>query len=86
MLSNKDYANMTLEDLKSEQGKMKSGKNLTAGYIGVLIGIAVYAAAHKGFLLTIMLLIAALYIARNNTQKTKAIEAEINRREHSDKA
>jgi hypothetical protein len=80
MLDNKDYSKMTLEELLSEEKKMKSQKIPTAVFIGVLIGIAVYSATHKGFVLPIILLIFAFLIGSRNSQTMKGIQAEINRR------
>ena len=80
MLDNKDYSKMTLEELMSEEKKMKSQKIPTALFIGVLIGIAVYSATHKGFVLPIILLIVAFLIGKRNSQTTKSIQEEISRR------
>ncbi len=80
MLSNKDYSTRTLEELVAAEKKMQAGKTSTAVFIGLLMGIAVYAAAHKGFILTVILLIAAYLIGSRHSQNLKAIQAEINRR------
>ena len=81
MRSNEDYTNMTLEDLLSEQKKIKSRKNTTAGFIGFLIGVAIYAATHQGFILTIILFVFAFWIGRENAQKLKNLQEEISRRD-----
>ena len=80
MLETKDYSKMILEELMSEEKKMKSQKIPTAVFIGLLIGIAVYSATHKGFLLPIILLIFAFLIVYRNDKTMKAIQAEISRR------
>jgi hypothetical protein len=80
MLYNKDYSKMTLEELMSEEKKMKSQKIPTAVFIGVLIGIAVYSATHKGFVLPIILLIVAFLIGNRNSKTMKGIQEEISRR------
>lgn len=80
MLENKDYSKMTLEELVSEEKKMKSQKIPTAVFIGLLIGIAVYSATHKGFILPVILLIVAFLIGSRNSKSMKGIQAEINRR------
>jgi len=80
MLDKKDYSKMTLEELISEEKKMKSQKIPTAVFIGVLIGIAVYSASHKGFGLPIILLIFAFLIGSRNSKTMKNIQSEINRR------
>lgn len=80
MLENKDYSKMTLEELVSEEKKMKSQKIPTAVFIGLLLGIAVYSATHKGFILPVILLIIAFLIGSRNSKTMKNVQAEINRR------
>ncbi|WP_342085604.1 hypothetical protein [Dyadobacter sp. OTU695] len=81
MLSSKDYSKMTLEELVSEEKKVKSQKITTAVFMGLLIGIAVYAATHKGFFLTIILLLSSLLIGYRHSQSLKSIQSEISRRD-----
>lgn len=84
MLSNKDYSNMTLEELVSTEQKMASQKITTAVFVGFLVGIAVYAAAtNKGFILTVILLVAAFWFGSRYTQNLKAIQVEIARRNNA---
>ena len=80
MLSRKDYSKMTLEELVSEEKKMESQKITTAVIIGVLIGIAIYAATHKGPFLTFILLFFSYRIGSSYSQNMKSIQAEISRR------
>ncbi|OZI08720.1 hypothetical protein BWI93_07655 [Siphonobacter sp. BAB-5385] len=80
MLSSKDYATMTREELVSEEKKINSKKITTAVYIGVLIGIAVYAAINKGFLLPVILIVISFLIGYRNSEEIKNLQAEINRR------
>ena len=72
---------MTLEELLSEEKKMNAQKTTTAVFIGVLIGIAVYSATHKGFILTVILLISAYLMGSGYSQNLKSIQAEISRRD-----
>ncbi|MVM32780.1 hypothetical protein GO755_22255 [Spirosoma sp. HMF4905] len=81
MFSSKDYSKMTLDELVAEEKKMKSQKITTAVFIGVLIGIAVYAATHKSFVLPVILLIFSFLIGSRYSQNLKSIQAEINRRD-----
>jgi hypothetical protein len=81
MFSNKDYSKMTLEELVSEEKKMKSQKITTAVFIGVLVGVAVYAATHKSFILPVILLIFSFLIGSRNSQSLKIIRSEISRRD-----
>jgi hypothetical protein len=80
MFSNKDHSKMTLEELVSEQEKMKSQKTTTAVFVGFVVGVAVYAATNGKTLLTCILLLGALGIGSRHAQNLKNIEAEISRR------
>lgn len=82
MFSSKDYSKMTLDELVSEEKKMKSQKITTAVFVGILVGIAIWSATHKGgFILTIGLLIFAALIGSRYSQNLKGIQAEISRRD-----
>ncbi|GAB3276754.1 hypothetical protein GCM10027347_50450 [Larkinella harenae] len=81
MFSSKDYSKMPLDELVSEEKKIKSQKTTTAVFIGMLVGIAVYAATQKSFILPVILLIFSFLIGYRNSQDLKNIQAEINRRD-----
>jgi hypothetical protein len=82
MFSSKDYSQMKLDELVSKEKKLKSQKTITAVFIGVVIGIAVWAATHKGgFYLTVILLIFPLLIGSRYLKNLKGIQAEISRRD-----
>ena len=81
MFSSKDYSKMTLEELVSEEKKMKSQKITIAVFIGFVVGIAIYAATHKSFLLPVILLIFSFVLGQKNSQNLKNIQAEISRRD-----
>lgn len=73
---------MTLDELGSEEKKLKSQKITTAIFIGFIVGLAVWSATHKGgFVLTIGLLIFALLIGSRYSKNLKGIQAEISRRD-----
>lgn len=72
---------MTLEELVSAAQKLNSQKIMTAVFMGVLLGIAVYAATHKGFFLSIILLAAAFLIGYRHSNNLKNIQSEISRRD-----
>lgn len=72
---------MTLEELVSEEKKMKSQKITIAVFIGFVVGIAIYAATHKSFLLPVILLIFSFVLGQKNSQNLKNIQAEISRRD-----
>lgn len=81
MLSPKNYAEMTTEELASEEKRMKSQKIITAIFIGFIVGIAIYAATvKKSFFLTTFLLFLAGLMGSRSAQNVKNLQAEINRR------
>ncbi|MEZ0485776.1 hypothetical protein [Fibrella aquatica] len=81
MFSTKDYATMTLDELVSEEKKLKSQKIPFALLAGFFVGVAVWSATHKGsFAGTVALLFLSYLIGSTYTKKQKEIEAEISRR------
>ena len=73
---------MTLDELVSEEKKVKSQQIPSAVFIGSLVGIAVWSATHKGgFYLTIGLLIFALLMGSRYSKNLKNIQTEISRRD-----
>ena len=81
MFLRKDYSKMTLDELVSEEKKLRSQKIITAVFIGFVIGIAIWSATHKGGFLTFILLIFSLLIGFRYSKNLKDIQAEINRRD-----
>jgi uncharacterized membrane protein YbjE (DUF340 family) len=81
MLLSKDYSKMTLEELVSEDKKMTSQKTTIAVFIGMFIGIAIYSATHKGFVLPVILLIFSFLIGSRYSQNQKSLQTEISRRD-----
>lgn len=80
MLASKDYSALTLEELVSEEKKMKSQKIFVGLFIGITMGIAVYGATHKSFMLPCILLILAFLMGKRHSQRLDLIQAEIGRR------
>ena len=72
---------MTLDELVSEEKKKKSQKIITALFIGFLVGIAVYLATHKGFVIPIILLVFSFLIGSRYSKSLKGIQSEISRRD-----
>ncbi|WP_240543636.1 hypothetical protein [Spirosoma foliorum] len=72
---------MTLDELVSEEKKIKSQKITTAVFIGLLVGIAIYAATHKSFILPVILLGFSFLIGSRYSQNLKRIQAEISQRD-----
>ncbi|MCK8495413.1 hypothetical protein M0L20_26345 [Spirosoma sp. RP8] len=81
MFPSKDYSIMTLDELVSEEKKMKSQKIMTALLIGFFVGIAIWTATHKSPFLTMILLVVSLLIGSSYSKNLKNVQAEISRRE-----
>lgn len=71
---------MTLDELVSEEKKLKSQKTITAVIIGFLVGVAVYAATRHKLFLTGGLLLAAYWVGNSHSKSLKSVQAEISRR------
>lgn len=80
MASEKEYTEMTLEELVSEEQKLKSNKTFTAGFVGFFIGVGVFAAVSKGSMTPLFIWIFAFLIGKNYSDKVKNIRAEIEKR------
>ncbi|AUD02910.1 hypothetical protein [Spirosoma pollinicola] len=81
MLASKDYSKLTRDELVLEEKTLKSQKITTAVFIGFLVGIAVWSATHKGFVLPVILLLGAFLLGSRNHQNLKSVQAEINRKD-----
>jgi hypothetical protein len=82
MFIRKDYSKMTLDELVSEEKKMNSQKIPFALFIGILVGIAVWSATHKGgFVMTVILLIGAVLSGTVYSKNLKSVQAEISRKD-----
>ena len=71
---------MTLDQLVIEERTMQSQKTITALFVGLLVGIAIWSAAHKGGGFTFILLFFAYLVSSRYSKKLKRIQAEISRR------
>lgn len=61
---------------------MKTQRTTTAVIIGVIVGVAVWAASHnQGFLFPVILMLIALAIGRKFSGDLKNVQAEITRRD-----
>lgn len=80
MASEKEYTEMTLEELVSEEQKLKSNKTTTAVLVGFFIGVGVFGAVTKGSIVPLFMWIFALLIGSNYSNKVKKVRAEIESR------
>ena len=83
--NNKDYTTMTLEELVLEEKAVSGRKITTAVFIGLLVGIAVYAAVQGKFFLTLIVLFFAFRMGSGYSQNLKRIQEEISSRTASSK-
>jgi uncharacterized membrane protein len=82
MFVRKDYSKMTSDELVSEAKKMNSRKIPFALFMGALVGIAIWSAAHNGgFVVTVILIISAIASGNVYSKNVKSIQAEMSRRD-----
>ena len=79
----KDYTQFTLEELRSEEKKIKRNKTISAFLIGLLIGVMVYAVAmgNAGFisiLLPMFLIAGVMKNSKKQIAELKEIQGVIN--------
>ncbi|MBK8338994.1 MAG: FUSC family protein [Flavobacteriales bacterium] len=78
MPANKDYAEMTVDELLVEEKKTRKERITAAVFIGFLIGVMVYGLATKGFgLLFTAISLGLIYIIHRNSNTTKQRMADI---------
>ena len=80
MFSSKNYSEMTLDELVLEDKKLKSQQIPSAVFIGLIIGIVIWSATHKGGWVTIILIVFATLVGSRYSKNMKNIQAEISRR------
>jgi uncharacterized membrane protein YoaK (UPF0700 family) len=85
MFDKKDYTQLSLEALLTEEKKMKRNEILSAVLIGFLIGVMIYGLVKKGFgllhmFLPIFLILGIQKNAQIQKQSLREIQAEINSR------
>ncbi len=80
MKTEKEYSEMTHDELLSAEKKLKAQKTLTAALIGLFVGVAFWSAIDRGFILTVGLLASAFVIGNGYNKKQKSLQAEINSR------
>jgi hypothetical protein len=61
-------------DPSAAEKQIQSSRTATAVLIGLLVGIAVWSATHRGGMLTYILLIAALLIGRRHANAVAALK------------
>ena len=72
---------MTLDELVSEEKKMNARKIPFALLIGILVGIAIWSASHRGgFVVTVMLLVTAVVAGTVYSKNLKSVQTEIRAR------
>ena len=82
MLDNKDYSKLALDELLTEEKKIKKAEITSAVLIGFLIGVIVYGVAKNGFgflyiFIPLLLIAGIAKNSQNLRQKLKQIRAEI---------
>lgn len=82
MSDNKDYSKLALDELLTEEKKIKKAEITSAVLIGFLIGVIVYGVAENGFgflyiFIPLLLIAGIAKNSQNLKQKLKQIRAEI---------
>jgi F0F1-type ATP synthase assembly protein I len=82
MSDNKDYSKLALDELLTEEKKIKKAEITSAVLIGFLIGVIVYGVAKNGFgflyiFIPLLLIAGIAKNAQKLKQKLKQIRAEI---------
>lgn len=86
MEANKDYTNMSVEDLMVEEKKARKEQILTAVLMGFMVGVLAFGVATDGFrLVKVVFPIALFYVFYRSGKKTSerlaAIRAELGRKQ-----
>jgi hypothetical protein len=81
MFSSKNYSEMTLDELVSEETNLKSQRSYTPAFNGALAGIAVSSIFRKKFFMPAVLLIVAVTVGLQLSKNLKRIQSEIKHRE-----
>ena len=72
MFDKKDYTAMTLEELLAEEKKVKSNETLSMVFVGVLIGVLLYALVKNGFgIVSMGIPLFLIYVIHKNSQTQK---------------
>ena len=83
MMDNKDYSKLTLEELLTEEKKIKKNEFIVVFIIGLLIGVLIYGVVMKGigFFHIFFPVVLIIGISRNSQKlkyNLKQIQLEIN--------
>lgn len=84
MASTSDYSTMTLDELVSEEKKLKSYRIPSAVFLGFLVGIAVFAAVKGKMMLVIMVMAGVIILASRSGRALKNVQAELKSRQALD--
>jgi len=81
-MNNKDFANLSLDELLKEERKFKKNETISKFIIGFLVGVLIYGIAKKGFgflhIFLPLVLISGIYKYSQNLKKVlMQIQSEI---------
>ena len=81
-----DHTQLTLEELTAARKKIKKNEILSSVLVGFLVGVIIYGLVNQGpgflyIFLSVALILLIVRNSKNQKEKLKKIEAEINTRE-----
>ena len=79
-MKEKEFTELSDEELLQEQKKMKSTKMINGFLIGLLIGVAIYSLVKNGLGFFTFFPLLFVYIIYSNNKKSKALDAELKAR------
>ena len=82
----KDYSKLTQEELTAARKKLKNNETLSSVLVGFLVGVIIYGLVNKGpgflyIFLSVALILLIVRNSKNQKEKLKEIEAEIDARD-----
>ena len=85
MPDNKDYAQMTIEELLVEEKKAKKELTIAAVLVGFMVGVMVFGLVRNGFgILYTVIPLGLIYLTNRNSNTTKekmaSIKAELSKK------
>ena len=79
-MEKKSITELTDQELEEELNKRKKNRILLACLMGLLVGVAIWSATHKGGFWTFIILAFVFFVGRKNSGNVEEVTNEINAR------